>query len=394
MRERSIAALIVPMEEMADPSFRWLSRGAKLTRGVMVARPGQELLLVHHPMERDEAAASGLPTLSVQQFGYDEIFRSEPDLGLAWSRLFSAMLRSLAVDGPIAFFGRPPIHLYAEVLDGLRAEGWSIWKGGGEDLLQLARKRKDARELRLIGSVGERTEKAVQSVRLLLRSAVIRDGIAHRDGKALSIGDLKERITSEIIRLGMTEDHETIVSQGRDAGIPHSRGDATAPVHASLPLVIDIFPADRQSGYFFDLTRTFCIGSIPGRLREMHAQVLEAFDLAVERCRAGTRASDLQDLVCDFFEERGHPTVRSTPATHEGYVHGLGHGVGLEVHEKPSFSLHRANADRIETGDVLTIEPGLYYPDEGLGVRIEDTLFVREDGRLETFCRSSRALEP
>ena len=96
--------------------------------------------------------------------------------------------------------------------------------------------------------------------------------------------------------------------------------------------------------------------------------------------RAGTLASSYQALVCDFFEQRGYATTRSNPATLEGYVHSLGHGVGLDVHEKPFFGLAATNRDEIEIGDIVTIEPGLYFPDRELGVRIEDTLVVGEEG--------------
>jgi Xaa-Pro aminopeptidase len=87
--------------------------------------------------------------------------------------------------------------------------------------------------------------------------------------------------------------------------------------------------------------------------------------------------------VCEFFESRGHPTIGSDPKTHDGYVHGLGHGVGLQVHERPSLSDSAANTDRLEAGNVVTIEPGLYYPERNAGVRLEDIVYLRPDGTLE-----------
>jgi len=109
--------------------------------------------------------------------------------------------------------------------------------------------------------------------------------------------------------------------------------------------------------------------------------------------KPGTPASLYQQLVCDFFEQKGYATTRTNPSTLNGYVHSLGHGVGLEVHEKPSFSLMPSNSDMIEEGDIVTIEPGLYFPERGLGVRIEDTFVVREGG-VESLSKSSRGLEP
>ena len=160
-----------------------------------------------------------------------------------------------------------------------------------------------------------------------------------------------------------------------------------------VPIVLDIFPADKASGYFSDVTRTFCVGEIPDDLRRIHGHVLEAFQSARDAMRPGTSASSYQAMVCDFFEARGYPTIRSNPGTQDGYVHGLGHGVGLDIHEKPSFALTPSNRDMIEESDVVTIEPGLYVPDRELGVRIEDTFVVRADG-VESLCRGAYGLEP
>lgn len=384
MRERGLDALIVPMHEAMHPSFRWLSRGAKVTRGYAVKLAGREPVLITYPMERGEAAATGLEVRLAREFGHDEIFRDAPNQAEGYAELFGNALRALGVEGTsIAFFGNAPLQLYLGLVDAMERRGWRVLRSNGEDLIQLARKRKEPWEIEAIRSVGERTEQVVDGVRALLREA--------RPG--LTLGDLKAFVSSEIARLGMIEDHETILSQGRDAGVPHSRGDATALVRPSVPLVLDIFPADRSSGYFFDLTRTFCIGPIPAELQRLHDDVLEAFHRAREAMRPGTPASDYHALVCDLFEARGYPTQRSTPATLDGYVHGLGHGVGLEIHEKPSFSLLPANSDPIETGDIVTIEPGLYFPDRELGVRIEDTFVVREDG-VESLCRGDYGLRP
>jgi len=108
--------------------------------------------------------------------------------------------------------------------------------------------------------------------------------------------------------------------------------------------------------------------------------------------KPGTLATDYQNLVCDFFETRGYATLRTDPATLEGYVHSLGHGVGLDIHEKPSFGISPTNLDRIEEGDIVTIEPGLYFPDREIGVRIEDTFVVERDG-VRTLGRGGLGLE-
>ena len=393
MRARDLDALIVPMHEALHPSFRWITRGAKVTRGYAVKLGGRDPILVSYPMERDEAAATGLATRLVHDFGYDRIFKSAPNAVAGYAEFFDVVLRELGASSSIAIVGALPFPLYLGIAEGLETRGWRVWRGA-DDLVQLARKRKEPWEIAAIRSVGERTEQVVDRVREVLRGATIAGDHLVHDNRPLLLGDLKRIVSREISRLGMLEDHETILSQGRDAGIPHSRGDANAVVRPSSPIVLDIFPADRETGYFFDLTRTFCVGPIPEELRRLHADVLEAFELARREMHAGTLASSYQHLVCDFFEQRGYATTRSNPTTLEGYVHSLGHGVGLDVHEKPFFGLAETNRDEIEPGDIVTIEPGLYFPDRELGVRIEDTLVVGEDGRVETLCRSDRGLEP
>ena len=386
MRARGIDTVIVPMHESAHAAFRWISRGAKVTRGYVVKAVDRPPLMLAYPMERDEAAATGLKTRLIHDFGYDAIFKAAPNQVEAYATFFDAVLRDVASGKRISFVGDVPFHLYYGIALAMESRGWSVYKSDGEDLAQLARKRKEAWEIEMIASVGSRTEAVVERVRRTLRQ--------WKPGDGLTLGHLKQLVSAEIARLGMVEDHETILSQGRDAGIPHSRGDASADVRPSVPIVIDIFPSDRDSGYFFDLTRTFCVGPIPAELQRVHADVLAAYQLAAQQMRAGTRASSYQAIVCDFFEARGYATTRSDPKTLQGYVHTLGHGVGLEVHEKPFFSLTPANHDTIEVGDIVTIEPGLYFPDREIGVRIEDTLVVREDGRVESLSRGDRGLVP
>src|SRR5216684_4529960 len=355
MLARDIDALLVPMHEAMHPSFRWITRGAKVTRGYAVKLAGRDPLLISYPMERDEAAATGLATRLIHEFGYDGIFKSAPNAVAGYAEFFDVVLRELGASSSVAIVGNLPFPLYLGIAEGLETRGWRVWRGG-DDLVQLARKRKEPWEIAAIRSVGERTEQVVDRVRDVLRGAAIVDDHLVHDGS------------------------------------PHSRGDAGAVVRPSVPIVLDIFPADRETGYFFDLTRTFCVGPIPDELHRLHADVLEAFELARREMHAGTLASSYQNLVCDFFEQRGYRTIRSHPATLEGYVHSLGHGVGLDVHEKPFFGLAATNLDQIEPGDIVTIEPGLYFPDRQLGVRIEDTLVVNEDGRVETLCRSDRGL--
>lgn len=374
MSSRGIGAVVVPMHEAMHASFRWLARGAQVTRGYAIKKLGADPVLFTYGMERGEAEKCGLPVVLITDK------RAETP-ALAYAQLYDEMLGD--VDGTVAFFGNLPFHLYLGVIEDLERRGRKVHRSNGEDLIQLARKRKDAREIAIIADAGERTEQVVDDVRAALRD--------FKPG--LKIGDLKAIVRDGIVRRGLVEDHETILSHGRDAGVPHSRGDANEVIREGVPIVLDIFPVDRETGYFFDLTRTFCAGRIPDDLRRIHADVLEAFERSRDSMKPGTLAIDYQNAVCDFFEAKGYATTRTNPATLDGYVHSLGHGVGLDIHEKPSFGLGVTNLDTVDEGDIVTIEPGLYFPDREIGVRIEDT-FVVERGGVRTLCRGGYGLEP
>ena len=172
-----------------------------------------------------------------------------------------------------------------------------------------------------------------------------------------------------------------IFAQGRDAGFPHSRGEAEEVLKLGKSIVFDLFPRELGGGYHHDMTRTWCIGYAPPEVQAAYDDVMEAFDRSLEAFSIGKPTHQMQEVVQDFFEDKGHPTLRSDNKTNKGYVHSLGHGIGIHVHESPSIS-HTRKDDIFQVGNVVTIEPGLYYPDDGFGVRVEDLFIVTEQGEL------------
>ena len=110
---------------------------------------------------------------------------------------------------------------------------------------------------------------------------------------------------------------------------------------------------------------------------------MACFEMVVSEMKTGEKAGRYQTMTCEFFEERGHPTIKSTPGTEEGYVHSLGHGLGLELHGHPRLS-DMTGDDVFEKGNVFTVEPGLYYPEKGYGIRVEDVMYFDDDGKLHS----------
>ena len=147
--------------------------------------------------------------------------------------------------------------------------------------------------------------------------------------------------------------------------------------------MLDVFPRRGGGGYFFDITRSFCISRAPAEAIELYRKVIEVQEKALALAAENVDGSDLQAEACDRFEKMGHPTQRSQPGTTEGYVHSLGHGIGLEVHEHPYLRLQDSpdESNRLRKGSVFTVEPGLYYPERGLGIRIEDVAYIDDTGR-------------
>jgi Xaa-Pro aminopeptidase len=167
----------------------------------------------------------------------------------------------------------------------------------------------------------------------------------------------------------------------------------SGPIRADVPIVIDIWPRDNESFVYCDMTRTFVVGEVPADVREWHRLCKQALDRAIGEITAGADGRTIYDGTCDIFEAAGEPTQRTKEPGQtlaDGFFHGLGHGVGLEVHEQPGMG--RASHNALEAGDVVTVEPGCYRAGYG-GVRLEDLVLVTENG-AENLTQYPYDLEP
>jgi len=166
----------------------------------------------------------------------------------------------------------------------------------------------------------------------------------------------------------------TIVAGGRQGCDPHERG--FGPLKANEPIIIDIFPRSQKTGYFGDITRTVVRGRASEGVRRLYDTVLRGQNIAFKKVRAGMATSDVHLAVVNFFEQQGYPTRRHKGRM-EGFFHGTGHGLGLEIHEAPRMG--QFSRGKLSPGHVVTVEPGLYYPELG-GVRLEDVALVTRNG--------------
>lgn len=206
----------------------------------------------------------------------------------------------------------------------------------------------------------------------VLREAKIAGDAVMWRGQPLTADILRGEINASIARQGGLANH-TIVAPGRYGADPHSEG--AGPILPHQPIVIDIFPRVVRTGYFGDLTRTVVKGQPAEIVARAFAAVQAARDWAIGQIQHGIVASDVHNGVSASLEKAGFPTDTEA-AVPSGFFHGTGHGLGLEIHEAPRLS--RAT-NVLETGNVVTVEPGLYYPAWG-GVRLEDVVVVEPQG--------------
>lgn len=205
-------------------------------------------------------------------------------------------------------------------------------------------------------------------VEKLLRQAEIRKGYLYHNGRRLSSEAVQEAIAVACLKLGAVAAN-TIVACGDQACDPHCRG--SGPLRANELIIVDIFPRVAKTGYHGDMTRTYLKGRASGAQQALYATVLEAEQTALAAHRSGKSAARIYRDVVAFFERNGYPTRRDNGVP-VGFIHGLGHGLGLAVHEAPRVN---ASGTRLRKGQVITVEPGLYYPGLG-GARVEDVVRV------------------
>lgn len=237
-----------------------------------------------------------------------------------------------------------------------------------------AREIKTAAEIRLITASQQAAVSAIKKAILLIKTAQIGPrGLLKTDGKPLTAERLKEVIEIELLRHNCVA-VDTITSVGTQTARPHDQG--TGPIYAGNPVVLDIFPRNKTTGYWGDITRTVVKGPASPELKNMYKTVLHAQKMALTLIRPGIHRRDIQEKVEHHFHKSGYET-RLWPAGKEyGFIHSVGHGVGLDIHEAPGI---RHEAGTFKKGHVVTVEPGLYYPKIG-GIRIEDTVVVTASG--------------
>lgn len=318
--------------------------------------------------EVDRVAAAGIEAHPVEEFGWDELVGKGPREQQALL-LYERAVMELGVQDAVV----PPT-FPLELADRLREKGITVT--ADRQLFAERRRVKNENELAGIRKAQRGTEAAMAAARDMLRAAEVANGTLVLDGEPLTSERIKTRIGEVFSEHNLASD-ATIVAHGAQAAEGHEMG--SGPIAPGESVVIDLFPRDVDSACYADMTRTFVVGEIPDELAEYHRLVDEALQRSLEAVKAGAEGNAIYRLVCDVFHEAGYPTQLSKKegeVLSSGFFHGLGHGVGLAVHEPPWLS---RDPSQLVAGDVITLEPGLYRHGFG-GVRLEDLVLVTEEG--------------
>jgi Xaa-Pro aminopeptidase len=318
---------------------------------------------------RISVVAPQLDVLPLEEFGLDELYaqgltRAEIELEVVLRAARRFGLSQISV----------PSTFPLEVADHLRANGIEVT---ADRKLFIDRRRvKNEAELAGIQRAQRAAEGGMSAARELLRAAERQNGRLVVDGEPLTCERLKLAVEKVFSEHGVFAD-EFIVSHGPQTAVGHDMG--SGPIAPDEPICLDLFPRDRESGCYADMTRTFVVGTPSDELREYHRLCREALQRAVEAVRPGIPGKDLNRLACDVFEQHGFPTLLSKEpgeVLKDGFYHSLGHGVGLDVHEEPALG---RGPGELVAGDVIAVEPGLYRSGYG-GCRLEDLVHVTHDG--------------
>ncbi len=385
MEERGLDALVITGPTRDNPAMAYATNGARLTQGIFIQKREEEPILFCSPMERDEAAVSGLTVIGLNKYDFTRILREKGDRLAATVELYRRIFADLAVTGQVGFHGKADQGQAWLLLNtfNVQLDEITIYADFGTTLVDEARATKDANEAERLRDIGRATCRVVERTIAFLRSHDVGDDVLLQvDATPLTVGRVHDEISRYIAEEHLDDPEGFIFSIGRDAGVPHSKGRPEDVMALGKTIVFDIFPREAGGGYFFDMTRTFCLGYAPPQVKDAYQDVSQCMEAVLDAYEVGVETRHYQQMTCEFFEDRGHPTIAADSKTERGYIHSVGHGLGLAVHEEPRFSDDPTNTDVLLPGHVFTCEPGLYYPDLGFGMRIEDVIWIDGEGAV------------
>lgn len=350
-----------------NADIRWLSRFSAGDPFVCL-RVGKKITGVVALLEVNRAREEGAfhAVLNLTEILAD-LRKRKPDAGIA------DVIVKVACDAGVTML-RVPDDFSAGLLERIRALGAKVEIAPAPFFPE--RVIKDDSEVAELRKANKASVAGFKAVEAVLKASVIKKGFVHFEGKVLTSERLHLAVNQAVLTVGASNVEGPICAAGLQAVDCHNHG--SGPIKANELIVVDIYPRLSSSGYCGDMTRTYLKGKASPEQRKLVAAVKKAYDIGMKSVKPGVTGAEIHKKVADFFEESGYKKgVEGAYFT--GFFHGLGHGVGLQVHEEPSVSPRGSGTNPLKAGMAITIEPGLYYP--GIGAcRIEDSVLVTKTG--------------
>ncbi len=347
-------------DSICDGDMYYLSHFLAGDRFAALVQEMTTLLVSSMEMGRAEKESIADKCLSTSQYKIREKLKRSGN----WEEAYAWVLADFLRDHNIKRLGVPfrfPAGLYQHLIQDFAV---TVLESPASRFREI----KTIKEINAIADTQRACERAMRQAIHLIGSCEPRGELLYRDDMPLTSEKVRSAIDVSLLEDGC-ETMDTIIAGGLQAADPHARG--TGPLAANAPIVIDIFPRSKSSRYFADMTRTVLKGEAALEVKEIYEAVCLAQTEGLRAVRAGASGKEVHSRVSEVFRDQGYPETEG-----KGFTHSTGHGVGLDVHEKPSLS----EADEtLEVNHVVTVEPGLYYPDIG-GVRMEDLVVVKKNG--------------
>ncbi len=355
--EKAGAAAYVIYASSQDPDMRYLTQFVISDPLFYVQKRGKEGIIIVPQMELDRAQSeASCRAISRGDARFFKFLEDEVSPRRAAARMiFEYVGGDIIVPGSFPLGMAEDLRLFCRVTV-------------DTDTVERMRVIKSPRELDEIRAAQERTNEVMAFAENIIRHATVQGKELWYEEAPLTSDYLRREMHCWLLRHGYIA-RDTIVSCGLETAQPHNVGSGI--LLANEPILIDVFPQNEKTGYYADMTRTFVKGEPSSEIQGIYATVRDGQTLAEKMIRPGITGAEVHNAVIDHFTECGYATGD------EGFIHSLGHGVGLQIHENPSLS-PRGDTP-LAAGHVVTVEPGLYYRNIG-GVRLENLGVITKDG--------------
>jgi len=373
---------IVAFGSVSDPAFNYLTAGSDISDAMFTKTPGEKANIWLGHLEREGVKNTDFVVHIFDLALYKRVFsetgsheKAELEIYLQGLEFLKKGIKRVALYGRMEFSFS---YLLRNELN-KRFPGLEIVDDETPTLVDRLRATKSNEELAKIIEIGRKTSQVMMETCDYIRSHKISENyFVKTDNSPLTVADVKRFTRSKLFEQDLEDSEGMIFAPGKQSIVGHNTGEPDTPILLGVPIIFDLFPREAK-GYYHDATRTWCFGHASDYLLKLYEDVHGCFDFVVNNAAPGISSGDLQEFACDYFRERDYPVVKDNPNTRDGYTHALGHGVGIAVHETPFMGI--GAKDILSKGNVFAIEPSLIDTKRGLAVRIEDTFYIKDDGK-------------